>query len=127
MSCSQLAQTGTSVRETFRAALLSSECSAGGDDQGTQSLVEYFHSELPNQSWLLTYRTAVEQHLVQQQQQPHAQAGDTQACTPQHLAEILATIAALPIQVVQPLPIGRCDTTQKSVTNTQTVRHFVIE
>jgi hypothetical protein len=27
-------------------------------------------------------------------------------CTPEHLAEILATIAAMPIQVVQPLPIG---------------------
>lgn len=145
MSCSQLAQTGTTVRETYRAALLSTETgSSGPDDTATRDLLDFFTSQLPNQSWLLTYRAAVEQHLMPQHQQQQAAVGPLAAaaaghadvssvitksintsggngnssssgetlpirahsCRPEHLAEILAAVAAMPIQVVQPLPIG---------------------
>lgn len=142
MSCSQLAKTGTSVRETYRAALLSTEAASVGSstDTVTRDLVDFFTSQLPNQSWLLTYRSAVEKHLLPQQEQLPADSKPTLAlptsasrdsssiknsssssrstgtsavvgegldCSAEHLAEIVATIAALPIQVVQPLPIGK--------------------
>lgn len=114
MSCSQLAKTGVSVRETYQAALQSTQAAAA--DTAMRDLLYFFTSQLPNQSWLLTYRTAVEKHLEQQVQLQQgtavaaAPAASTQAahenCSAAHLAEVLATIAALPIQVVQPLPIG---------------------
>lgn len=137
MSCSQLAKTGTSVREIYRAVLLSTEAAADGSstDDVTRDLLDFFTSQLPNQSWLLTYRSAVEKHFVPQQEhdtadsktQPALPTSDIPSnfsssnvggssitlgaagleCSPEHLAEIMATIAALPIQVVQPLPIGK--------------------
>jgi hypothetical protein len=141
MSCSQLAKTGISVREAYRAALLSTEAAPVGSsaDTVTRDLVDFFTSQLPNQSWLLTYRSAVEKHLLPQQEQITADSKHTSAlptpasrdsssvknsnsshssgssvvigegldCSAEHLAEIVATIAALPIQVVQPLPIGK--------------------
>jgi hypothetical protein len=118
MSCSQLAKTGVSVRETYRAALQSTQTAAAADTATRDiDLLDFFTSQLPNQSWLLTYRTAVEKHLEQQgelQQGTAAAAapansspqGAHENCSAEHLAEVLATIAALPIQVVQPLPIG---------------------
>jgi hypothetical protein len=150
MSCSQLAQTGTTVRETYRAALRSTEAGSSTDDTTTRDLLDFFTSQLPNQSWLLTYRAAVEQHLLPQHQQQQAAAGPLAAaaaghadvssvitnsikssagsgtsssisaealtlkahsCQPEHLAEILAAVAAMPIQVVQPLPIGETPST----------------
>lgn len=138
MSCSQLAETATSIRETYRAALLSTEAAGGSSNSSTAEvqdvslLLDYFNCQLPNQSWLLTYRAAVERHLLPQEgtKQAHApgpaesgssagsaggqHASSTPAgpaaaysCAPEHLAEILSTIATLPIQVVQPLPIGK--------------------
>lgn len=147
MSCSQLAKTGASVRGMYQAALLSTGAAAGQGNANISTpadiatVLDFFQSQLPNQTWLLTYRTAVEQHMQPYQVQldagllpstgitAHAtaetahdsgsskctsntagisnssSAGST--CSPEHLAEILATIAALPIQVVQPLPIGQ--------------------
>jgi hypothetical protein len=151
MSCSQLAKTGTSLREMYQAALLSTAAAGLGSSSFSTpadiaTVLDFFQSQLPNQTWLLTYRTAVEQHMQPYQEQVDAglltstcisaqataetgpvsatttssssskrvsitagicdssSAGPT--CTLEHLAEILATIAALPIQVVQPLPIG---------------------
>jgi hypothetical protein len=159
--------TATSIRETYRAALLSTKAAAGTSspaDMMTHELLDYFTSQLPNQSWLLTYRSAVQSHLQpvqEQQEQQHAgmvfeqvpQGSAVQAhggvapaastatsrsraanrpsdsgsgsssssgssstpsmccngqhCEPEHLAQILSAIATLPIQVVQPLPIGK--------------------
>jgi len=139
MSCSQLAETATSVRETYRAALLSTEAAGSSSNNNSTAevhnvglLLDYFNSQLPNQSWLLTYRAAVERHLIPQEgtkqaSQPGAAESGSSAggaggqhassavagpaaaysCTPEHLAEILSAIATLPIQVVQPLPIGK--------------------
>lgn len=147
MSCSQLAKTGTSVRGMYQAALLSTGAAAGHSSTSISTpadvaiVLDFFQSQLPNQTWLLTYRTAVEQHMQPCQEQlvagrhtgrsfasqaaaetAHTSSGSSNCatntantsnssrlgptCTPEHLAEILATIAAMPIQVVQPLPIG---------------------
>lgn len=148
MTCHQLAKTGRTVLETYRAALLNSEA-AVDTTAGTGDLLNYFISQLPHQSWLLTYRAAVEQHLEHHQQSQvstmcshslasaQSAASDTACgpqqapdgnniriasgdgiqgcqnevqhlgkCTPEDLEDILAAVAAMPIQVVQPLPIG---------------------
>lgn len=127
MSCGQLASTLTWLQQTYRAAALGALAGA----TTISEVVEFVESELPDQSWLLTFRAAVSHHLGGQ---PPAETGDDSpavvpaavppatgtassrscsACLPQHLSQILSALAGLPVQVVQPLPsecvgLARC-------------------
>jgi hypothetical protein len=131
LSCSQLANTVSSLALTYQAANLSCEAGAGlsssqqlAGGTGTaaadpQAIVEFYTESFPDQSFLLTFRETVGQYLAQHPASftaaaaVDAEAADCQqgdaacsACNPAHLAKILAAIASLPIMVVQPLPIG---------------------
>jgi hypothetical protein len=115
---------------TYQAASLSCEAGAGlssiqqlaGDATAAadpQAIVEFYTESFPDQSFLLTFRDTVGEYLAQHPASftaaaAAAEAGDSQqsnitcsACNPAHLAKILASVASLPIMVVQPLPIGK--------------------
>lgn len=128
MSLSQLANAFSSCVHTYRAASLS-QLAMSCSDELFVGVVDYFTNELPDQSWLLTFRAAVAKHLsnhpavlsdtlaavraapVSTAAQHGASAASHTYYSPcqlqhEHLAQILRGLAALPIMVVQPLPIG---------------------
>lgn len=135
LSCSQLAHTVSSIAFTYKAAHLSCNAEYTSEQQQAGSMahdiIEYITTELPDQSWLLTFREAVGQQILQHPASLSAKAigaastvavatgsADRAAvndlcsrsrsiCEPEHLSKILAALAGLPIMVVQPLPIGR--------------------
>jgi hypothetical protein len=112
---------------TYQAANLSCEAGAGlssiqqlaGDATAAadpQAIVEFYTETFPDQSFLLTFRDTVSEYLAQHPASftAAAEAEEGQqsnitcsACNPAHLAKILASVASLPIMVVQPLPIGK--------------------
>jgi len=103
MSCSQLASTITSVQYTYKAAVLGVEAGQSNLDE----VVEYYSSELPDRSWLLTFRASVADQLsaaVPQQAGNLSSSSTMGCCNAQHLLAIITALAGLPIQVVQPLP-----------------------
>jgi hypothetical protein len=130
LTCSQLANTVSSLALTYQAANLSCEAGAGpssihqlagpGAAADPHAIVEFYTETFPDQSFLLTFRDTVGQYLAQHPASFTAaaaagvEAGESQqsdaacsACNPAQLAKILAAIASLPIMVVQPLPIGK--------------------
>lgn len=133
LSCSQLANTLSSLALTYQAANLSCEAGAGLSSSkqfaggaaaaDPHAIVEFYNESFPDQSFLLTFRDTVGQYLAQHPASftfiaaaaaaADADAAGSQqsgvacnACNPAHLAKILASVASLPIMVVQPLPIG---------------------
>lgn len=120
MSLPQLASCLSSCVHTYRAARLSLSAMSSTDETVT-SFVDYYTNELPEQSWLLTFRSAVGRHLAghpavlaESAAAPLDSTAEVHAVQTQllpqlhhvHLAQILSALAALPIMVVQPLPIG---------------------
>lgn len=133
LSCSQLANTLSSLALTYQAANLSCEAGTGLSNSGQlagsaaaadpHAIVDFYNESFPDQSFLLTFRNTVGEYLAQHPASftfaaaaaaaADADAADSEqsqvacsACNPAHLAKILASVASLPIMVVQPLPIG---------------------
>jgi hypothetical protein len=85
-----------------------------------EAIVDFYTESFPDQPFLLTFRETVGEYLAQHPASFSAAAADADAgvndsqqciitggaCSPAHLAKILAAVASLPIMVVQPLPIG---------------------
>lgn len=129
MSLGQLANAFSSCVHTYRAASLS-QSAMSNTEESVLGIVDYYTNELPDQSWLLTLRAAVAsqvaQHPAATTHTAAVASAEASAASPatesssdtlysvyspfqlqhQHLSQILAALAALPIMVVQPLPIG---------------------